>query len=253
MQIKIKDDAISLPPEIIRTYLQGIKPYPIEPKPDPVHVPRKFLRLAYGGSDQQFLQFITPERNPSGSVKRRMVLPMLDMNPAMPRFPGQPGLLFASRHEVLEGPWTVFCRRLDSKEATWRYLGEYESELVGKMTAQQFNDQTSVVRNHNLCVTDFRLPCLKVKSRWGDLLISQRNFECYVSMRSRIALRKAGQLPSGCDARDAALIAEEQDNVKFNRGLPVDCDDIIEAFSRGDEVRRKISAAKHYSTDTTTI
>lgn len=67
------------------------------------------------------------------------------MNPAMPLLPGEPGLLFASRHEVLDGWWGVFRRHLNGKDAVWLYLGEYESTLIGKMTKVQFCAQRESV------------------------------------------------------------------------------------------------------------
>jgi hypothetical protein len=67
------------------------------------------------------------------------------MNPAMPLLPGEPGLLFASRHEVLDGWWGVFRRHLNGKDAVWLYLGEYESTLIGKMTKEQFCAQRESV------------------------------------------------------------------------------------------------------------
>lgn len=66
--------------------------------------------------------------------------------------------------------------------------------------------------------------------------------DCYVSMRARIALRKAGKLPV-TDGMGEAKTAEEDRRVKDeiiavknNRGLPVGKDDIIEAFCKGEEV-----------------
>jgi len=85
-------------------------------------------------------------RNPSGPTKRRMVFPMFDMNPAMPDQPGHAGLVFASRHEILrDGPWTVFCKPPETGKALWLYLGEYTSELCGKMTREEFRIQRDAV------------------------------------------------------------------------------------------------------------
>lgn len=104
----------------------------------------------YGGSDQHFLQYINPERNPSVAKKRRIVYPVLDMNPAMPTVPGEPGLIYASRHEILENPpWTLFCKELNvKKKVVWRYLGEYEGELCGMMSPELFNSQEPKVSQH---------------------------------------------------------------------------------------------------------
>jgi hypothetical protein len=62
---------------------------------------------------------------------------MLEFNPLMPSRPGDPGLLYSPRHEILsDGPWTLFGKL--SSEALWDYLGEYNNEICGKMTAVQF-------------------------------------------------------------------------------------------------------------------
>lgn len=152
-----QEEALVLPPSTIARYLADAPDLLIKPPPSDLHVARTFLRLAYGGSDQQFLQYILAERNPGGvqgdskskargDGKRRLVFPMPNMNPAMPVIPGHSGLLFASRHEVLENPpWGVFRRHLDGKTATWLYLGEYESKLVGKMTKDEFSAQKESV------------------------------------------------------------------------------------------------------------
>ena len=58
----------------------------------------------------------------------------------MPSAPGHPGLMFASRHEILEHPpWTMFRKGSGSGGAVWLYLGDYECELVGKMTGTEFS------------------------------------------------------------------------------------------------------------------
>ncbi|TFK23032.1 hypothetical protein FA15DRAFT_493930 [Coprinopsis marcescibilis] len=218
--VKMKDAAFSLTPEMMEHYLQGTPTLTIDPQPSGVYVPRKFLRLAYGGSDQHFLQYIQPDRNPSGRTLRNMVLPMLDMNPAMPLRPGEPGLMFASRHEILSNePWSLFCHHLSSKKAVWRYLGEYESVLVGKMTATQFKAQRG-----------------EVQHRWAKLLVEQVSHDVYTRMRARIALRKAGFIPSGDGVKDEELVTEEAEAISGKRSRrPVNAYDIIQAFSRGDE------------------
>lgn len=165
-----QEEALVLPPSTIARYLADAPDLLIKPPPSDLHVARTFLRLAYGGSDQQFLQYILAERNPSTNQgdsktkakrdgKRRLVFPMPNMNPAMPVIPGHSGLLFASRHEVLENPpWGVFRRHLDGKTATWLYLGEYESKLVGKMTKEEFSAQKESVSATfvvQICVSQF--------------------------------------------------------------------------------------------------
>ncbi|KAF8957580.1 hypothetical protein BDZ97DRAFT_1924462 [Flammula alnicola] len=208
----------SLPQSVADIYLKGAKALEISPPPLDLEVPRTFLRLAYGGNDQQFLQFIQEGMNPSGPVLRRLVFPMLHLNPSMPSSPGEPGLVFASRHEILSNPpWTVFCKRSNAK-ALWIYLGEYESVLGGKMTAEQFRSQSNIVQRE-----------------WAKILLKQKKFDVYVSMRARIALRLASIIPIDDKAEEKNLILEEVLAVKNGKGRPVTEDDIICAFSKGNE------------------
>ncbi|EDR00627.1 uncharacterized protein LACBIDRAFT_313095 [Laccaria bicolor S238N-H82] len=231
---KEENKVFSLPRSITDTYLKSYEPLTITPPPTSLAVPRKLLRLAYGGSDQQFLQYIQPSTNPSnpGTV-RRMVWPQIEMNPLMPSVAGHPGIVFASRHEILENPpWTAWCRCLESPKAMWCYLGEYESELCGQMSAEQFKDQPQ-----------------KAKEAWAELLIKGKAFDVYVAMRARIALRKHNVFPLEPQAledgkpetdeqvaeRAKSLEDEEIKAIKRNKGRKVDSGDVIRAFSRGDE------------------
>ncbi|KAF5311337.1 hypothetical protein D9611_012628 [Ephemerocybe angulata] len=215
-----EEEVFALPAADVETYLADAPPLPIDPAPSALHVPRNFIYLAYGGSPYQFLQYIPAERNPSqtGSGRRRLVFPMPEMNPAMPLHPGESGLLFASRHEVLsDPPWGVFRKNLDGGEARWLYLGEYESVLVGRMTKAQFRMQRATV-----------------KARWAKLIIEQKAFECYTCMRARIALRKHGLLV-GNEEEVQALIANEIDQIENGEGLELGEEDVIRAFDMGEE------------------
>ena len=88
----------------------------------------------YGGSSQHFLQRILQDQNPSGNTLRNLVFPQPDPNPALPVVPGEPGLIFACRHEVADkSAWTLFVKR-DPSVAVWTYLGEYTGEVCGKLT-----------------------------------------------------------------------------------------------------------------------
>jgi hypothetical protein len=129
----------------VADYLTSFTPLEINPPALNLQLPRKFLWRAYGGNDHQFLQFIKEDMNPSGPFKRRLVFPMLECNPLMPHRPGDPGLVYTPRHEILSnGPWTLFCK--PSSKPIWEYLGEYESEICGKMSASQFMYQPGNVK-----------------------------------------------------------------------------------------------------------
>jgi hypothetical protein len=69
-----------------------------------------------------------------------------------------------------------------------------------------------------------------VKQVWGELIMKTKQWDIYVAMRARIALRKAGMpLP-------VKKVEEEMKNVRGNNGLPVTVEDIISAFECGEEV-----------------
>ena len=77
---------------------------------------------------------------------------------------------------------------------------------------------------------------MKVKQEWAKALLGVKQFEVYVSMRARIALRKHGCIPLEDKKKEETLIEKEIDSVKANNGRPVDAGDIIGALERGDEV-----------------
>jgi len=77
---------------------------------------------------------------------------------------------------------------------------------------------------------------MQVKHDWAKALLGVKKFDVYVSMRARIALRKHGCIPLEDKNKEEALIDEEIDSVKSNKGRLVDTSDIICALDRGDEV-----------------
>ncbi|KAJ2930330.1 hypothetical protein H1R20_g6790, partial [Candolleomyces eurysporus] len=209
---KIKEEeAVTLPVDIVANYLRDVPPFSINPDPSGVpFVSRKFLAKVYGGSDRQFLQYIdvpaSSPSSPTAPTRRRkpLMFPTPEMNPSMPLFPGDPGLIFTSRTEILKnGPWTVF-RKYDrgidveikretensnddrkanskgkgkQKSVVWVYLGDYECTKVGRISREEWVAQND-----------------EVKKRWVNRVASKMT-GCYLSMRARIGLRKAGIVP----------------------------------------------------------
>ena len=233
-------NVFNLPTSTIKEYIGTSKRLTINPPPLDLEVPRTFLRLAYGGSDQHFLQFIPKEKNPSGPHRRRIVFPMLDMNPAMPSEPGEPGLVFASRHEILSNPpWSLFCKHSKSAPAVWRYLGDYENTLCGTMTAEEFKAQTPTVRStccSSVCCLTPSGPSCQTKLEWAKLIMKMKAFDVYVGMRARIALRKFKLLPAKNDQDEQKLVNAEIEAIKKGKGRNVTETEIITAFSKGEEV-----------------
>ncbi|KAH6897896.1 hypothetical protein BKA70DRAFT_744804 [Coprinopsis sp. MPI-PUGE-AT-0042] len=224
-----KAESFSLPPSRVDGYLSSTPFLTITPPALCPVVPRNFVLLAYGGgSAGECVQLVEAKRNVSANPTprmRRIFWPKVTMNPSMPRFPGAPGLVFGSRHDILhDGPWSVFCPNVTNgsrEHKRWTYLGEYESEIVGQLTAEEFRSQGA-----------------NVKAEWGKQLTTRvriKNIEIFLKMRSRIGLRKSGDIPSGNDAKDNGAVATEMSNVIKFGGSPVDKADVIRAFERGEE------------------
>ncbi|KAJ7639977.1 hypothetical protein DFH06DRAFT_1430546, partial [Mycena polygramma] len=198
--------------DVADIYLKDAVDFHIDPPSDEsLYVPRKFLRLQFGGSDQQFIAEFK-----DAHPKRWAVFPQFDLNPLLPCSPGAAGLIFASRLEITvdyDLPWALFRKDRPSGGAVWRYMGDYRNRRCGSLTAEQFASQSQTV-----------------KKEWGNLLIKAKKCTVYVEMRARIALRKAG-----IDF-DEDRVAEEVKSIrKKTRTLPVTDEDVIDALSRGDE------------------
>ncbi|KAJ7505556.1 hypothetical protein B0H11DRAFT_2340847 [Mycena galericulata] len=210
---EIKKEAFTVPQDVVDQYLRGLQDLVIDPAPrDTLYVSRKFLRLEFGGNDQQFMIIVhfTPT---DGSDKRRaVVFPQAGLNPFLPSRPGAAGLIFTSRLELMKSelsPWALFCKDNPSGEAVWRYMGEYESINCRKTTAEQFR---------------------QTQEHWGKRILNSKMWQASVFMRARIALRKTGR-----SADDKAAVAHEVKKIKAKKGVPLTVNDIIEALSRGDE------------------
>ncbi|KAJ7689924.1 hypothetical protein B0H17DRAFT_1134640 [Mycena rosella] len=211
-----KKEAFTLPKHVIDTHLGNTPNLAIDPVPlDALYVPRAFLRTEYGGSDQQFLQQFTA--TDGADTGRALVFPQADLNPFLPQAPGEAGLIFASRREIADGrAWALFCKH-PAGTAVWRYMGDYRSEVCPeKPTVEQWRSQTPAC-----------------KAKWGKLIARSKKWPVYVSMRARIALRKAGRAVSPeSEAREATKITG-----KGKKGTPLGLtpQDVIDAFGRGEE------------------
>ncbi|PBK74034.1 hypothetical protein ARMSODRAFT_568800 [Armillaria solidipes] len=218
--------------QIESTHLKDAKHYTIHPPaPEGFYVPRVFVADTYGGSAYQFLQTLKAH-----SIK--CVWPKKGLNPLVVDAPGAPGLMFASRLEIVESkPWHVFSERQVDKQTRWEYMGKYESVVSGRIEAEQFAGQSE-----------------EVKTQWGKLLLSSKKADVYVAMRARIALRKHG-LRIDNDSVDREMEAitktmrkrsvykemtkdekrEAMNEIKAREPLAITAEEIIDAFCNGDE------------------
>jgi len=93
-----------------------------------------------------FLWVSKSKRNPL-----RIMIPTYEVNPEMPRAPGEPGILLSCREEMCKGgPWTLFVKVEGLKKARWDYAGEYTCQTVGKMSKEEFQAQDAAVFGHFL-------------------------------------------------------------------------------------------------------
>ncbi|KIM36909.1 hypothetical protein M413DRAFT_282123 [Hebeloma cylindrosporum] len=216
-------DTPSTPPvlsSVVQKYLPSdeVRRRLIFPLPLQTEFPRIFLSTVYGGgTNPQFLQIFRKDKDPKGAIERRAVFLQPGSNPSVPSAAGQPGLVFAWRHKILENaPWSVFRKGLSGSGEV--YLGDYRCEMVGKMSPMEFRSLAPSIKSG----------CAK------ELLLVEK-YDRYVSMRARIALRKHGCIPLADKSKADVLFDEEVDAIKANNGRPLDAGDIISALERGDE------------------
>ncbi|KAK7050247.1 hypothetical protein R3P38DRAFT_2862457 [Favolaschia claudopus] len=217
---KLEDTKDSLK-DVANIYLTNATPFPFPSTAPPnptLLISRRFLLKQYGVLNQTFL----------GSFKatdgRGAVFPQPELNPFLPDKPGAPGLIFASRFEIVEEykgmPWALFCKHTHKEKGkgiVWRYMGEYRNVHCGDLTPEQFGGQTQ-----------------RVKQQWGSLLKKAKVVDTYVGIRARVALRKAGVRFTPGDETEMRERGEQVAK-KGGRPLPVEAQDIVDALTRGDE------------------
>ncbi|KAJ6509855.1 hypothetical protein DFH09DRAFT_271317 [Mycena vulgaris] len=205
-RIKADDSAVDLPSDVVAAYLGDAVPLAINPPlTETLYLTRKFLGNRFGGSHQEWVIKFT-EAPCSG---RLVLFPTSELNPYMPLHPGDPGILCSVRLEMTDGPRSVFTRTRRDGHDVWVYLGEFASEVVGKLTPQQFDAQSPQFRE-----------------AWGSKIpIPKKKWLAYREMRARIALRKAGLAIT-----DTSVAAEVR-----GADIPVTPDDVIQALRWGEE------------------
>ncbi|KAK7047004.1 hypothetical protein R3P38DRAFT_3423635 [Favolaschia claudopus] len=145
---KIEDSKESLK-DVANIYLVDVAPFPFTDDAPPnrtLLISRKFLLKQYGVLNQTFLGYF------KATDGRGAIFPQPELNPFLPDKPGAPGLIFASRFEIVkdhEGmPWALFCKHTGKGKGkvVWRYMGEYRNVHCGDLTPEQFGGQTQRVK-----------------------------------------------------------------------------------------------------------
>ncbi|KAF7292122.1 hypothetical protein MIND_01239200 [Mycena indigotica] len=148
---EVKQEQLALPAALLATHLHSVPPFAIPPPgPSAVYASRRqHLHPAFKGQRQALLPTMLYCPIPGGpEVKAKVLFPQPDFNPLLPRRPGEPGLLFASRPDVAKPGTTykLFCRRTANGPVVWRYMGEYVHKRVGDVPKETWREQTARVR-----------------------------------------------------------------------------------------------------------
>lgn len=69
-----------------------------------------------------------------------------------------------------------------------------------------------------------------MRQAWGDSILKTKQWDIYVAMRARIALRKV-DMPLQVEQ-----VEEEIKNIRSNNGRPITVEDIMAALECGEEV-----------------
>ncbi|KAJ3529858.1 hypothetical protein NMY22_g8830 [Coprinellus aureogranulatus] len=229
---KQKESIFNPPPNVMReaqviiisdetknSCLGNLQSLSISPYPITCPVTRPGIEAIYGAKPRwAYTLHIPEEKNPSGSKEKRLLFLHAQSNPYQPQTPGQHGLTIKLLDStVVDGePWSCFRSWRYSKH-THMYLGEYESRVVGKLTAADFSRQDQ-----------------RAQRFMAERVLHAHNPKP-MSMKARIALRKARRLPTSDEASEASLVEEEIERNKAGKGLPVDAEDILEALRSGAE------------------
>ncbi|KDQ56256.1 hypothetical protein JAAARDRAFT_306417 [Jaapia argillacea MUCL 33604] len=150
----------------------------------------------------------------------RVLFPNDDMNPCLPSNPGEPGMVFANRFEILDGEsWTVFRKVEKSKPVLWVMDGEYVfTQCEAPLSGEEFGRQSDVV-----------------KKSWGSHILGARRCQSYVEIHARVYLRLKYPGEEITKERLDKAVSEIR---KTNKEQPakVQSRDVINALTCGEEV-----------------
>ncbi|KAF9001623.1 hypothetical protein BDZ89DRAFT_1081679 [Hymenopellis radicata] len=219
---KWKAKVIDMKPyeSISQQYLQAERHFAVTPPAQTdFFFSREQVNKSFGGQMYTFISTLKKASSLNGRPIK-CVWPENDLNPLIVSHIGAPGLMFASRHEILhDPPWYVFSKRMVEGKARWEYCGSYQTTNVGNIEAEQFK---GFPRN--------------VQTRWGGLIAESmsRTQPVYVKMRVRIGLRKLGETvtESRVDSEADTIFKSKKGERK---GVQVTSEDVIRALGAGEE------------------
>ncbi|KAJ3754747.1 hypothetical protein EV360DRAFT_73455 [Lentinula raphanica] len=224
--------------EAVSGFLRDTPSFRIDPSPDlNFRVARLLLGQKYKVSTGSFLAIIKPDLNPSSTPDnphaRSIIFPFYEENPDLPTRPGEPGIMLTKRTDILASmPVTVFINHAGrgKSPSVWLYTGEYTLKKIAEMTGDQFSRQP--LKLAIVIGLDSNVMSSQTQERWGSSILTLKQDNVWASMRARIYLRKQN-LPLTNEN-----VAEEQARIQARdaRPGPLDVQDVIDAFVRGEEV-----------------
>ncbi|KAI0264100.1 hypothetical protein BC834DRAFT_270009 [Gloeopeniophorella convolvens] len=180
----------------------------------PGYVSRRFLSKVYRFSERELLHRPKPDADSVTFQRKNVLFPPWVQNPRLPLEPGRPGTLLALRDDILEvRKFSLFiCAPV---KAVWLYMGEYGLTVCPTPLSSK----------------EFRGLHKSTRLSWAKTILKRQKWDCFMSARARIKLRKDGQALT-----DATVSAE----VKLSRGdrgkfHGLSEQDILDAFDAGQE------------------
>ncbi|KIK69200.1 hypothetical protein GYMLUDRAFT_67871 [Collybiopsis luxurians FD-317 M1] len=170
--------------------------------------------------DLNLIYIINPSSSSDSQRDRERVLLFLffEDHLNLPAKPGDPGIIVTARGDIMKmGPLSFFMsyrKREKDHPCVWFYAGEYELEMCGKMSAEQFSKQPR-----------------KSQERWSKIALSQKLEGDLTLMRNRIQSRKYG-IPFNPNES----VSEKNSSPAIDaEHVHLDAQDVIDAFVNGDE------------------
>ncbi|KAF8991810.1 hypothetical protein BDZ89DRAFT_1086487 [Hymenopellis radicata] len=195
---------------LTKLYLSNIPNFTIAPPPEPgFFFSREEFSHCIGGSTQPLI--VTPKNwKPSSrsGLPIKCIWPGKLQNPLTVDSIGAPGLMFASRPDILSDPPLYMFRQVEiDGHRVWEYCGNYEATTVGRLEAEHFKMCSGTAR-----------------TKWSTKIATCKNkdYGPYVAMRA-ITPERVG--------REVRLLIKGEKG----KGMDITTKDAMEALCDGDE------------------
>ncbi|KAF7326217.1 hypothetical protein MKEN_00474200 [Mycena kentingensis (nom. inval.)] len=143
-------NAPNFPDSFLEQYLIPIAAFSISPDPDPtLFGSRLHINGVFGGGTGSMLAQITTSPMASGATEKiTAAFPQHKFNPLLPERPGAPGIIFASRADLIVAGkiYRLFVPVKRQKTAVWMYMGDYVHTHAGIVPAEVWASQTNTVK-----------------------------------------------------------------------------------------------------------